>query len=160
MILPIGTTVAVADGETIRRFHNTGLKPGVRLVEITAASLCASAPARADGITSVSSTSRTGGSSKDDFAAITVAFLNKLCLDGTIEYLVVVCDLRTLGKMRNHFHSDLQGKIIGELATDFSRRPLEDIASLIADASRAAGSGWRARLCCRSRHDRYDQAVP
>ena len=28
---------------------------------------------------------------------------------------------------------DLRGKIIGELAEDFSRRPLEDIASLIAD---------------------------
>ena len=30
--------------------------------------------------------------------------------------------------------SDLRGKIIGELAKDFSRRPLEDVASLIADA--------------------------
>ena len=37
MILPIGTTVAVADGETVRLFHNTGVKPGVHLVEITAA---------------------------------------------------------------------------------------------------------------------------
>jgi protein required for attachment to host cells len=37
MILPTGTTVAVADGETIRLFHNTGVKPGVHLVEITAA---------------------------------------------------------------------------------------------------------------------------
>ena len=30
--------------------------------------------------------------------------------------------------------SDLRGKIISELAKDFSRRPLEDVASLIADA--------------------------
>ena len=29
MILPTGTTVAVADGETVRLFHNTGVKPGV-----------------------------------------------------------------------------------------------------------------------------------
>ena len=36
MILPTGTTVAVADGETIRLFHNTGVKPGVHVVEITA----------------------------------------------------------------------------------------------------------------------------
>ena len=34
--------------------------------------------------------------------------------------------------MREHFHRDLRGKIIGELAKDFSRCPLEDIASLIA----------------------------
>jgi hypothetical protein len=37
MILPTGTTVAVADGETIRLFHNTGVKPGVHLVEVTGA---------------------------------------------------------------------------------------------------------------------------
>jgi hypothetical protein len=37
MILPIGTTVAVADGETVRLFRNMGVKPGVHLVEITAA---------------------------------------------------------------------------------------------------------------------------
>jgi protein required for attachment to host cells len=36
--------------------------------------------------------------------------------------------------MRKHFHRDLRGKIIGEFAKDFSRRPLKDIASLIADA--------------------------
>jgi hypothetical protein len=30
-------SVAVADGETVRLFHNTGVKPGVHLVEITAA---------------------------------------------------------------------------------------------------------------------------
>jgi protein required for attachment to host cells len=71
---------------------------------------------------------------EDDFAAATAALLNKLSLDGTIEHLVVVSDPRTLGEMRKHFHRDLRGKIIRELAKDFSRRQLEDIASLIADA--------------------------
>jgi len=70
----------------------------------------------------------------DNFAAATAAFLNKLSLDGTIKHLVVVSDPRTLGEMRKHFHRDLRGKIMGELAKDFSRRPLEDIASLIAGA--------------------------
>ena len=37
MILPTSTTVAVADGETVRLFHNAGVKPEVHLVEITAA---------------------------------------------------------------------------------------------------------------------------
>jgi protein required for attachment to host cells len=116
MILPTGATVAVADGETVRLFHNIGVKPGVHLVEITAAP---PAPARLI---------------EDDFAAATAAFLNKLSLDGTIEHLVLVSDPRTLGEMRKHFHRDLRGKIMGELAKDFSRRPLEDIASLIASA--------------------------
>ena len=133
MILPTGTTVAVADGETIRLFHNTGVKPGVHLVEITAA--------RAPAHSGSGARHHTGSANpdgrrlvEDDFAAATAAFLNRLSLDGTIEHLVVVSDPRTLGEMRKHFHRDLRGKIIGELVKDFSRRPLEDIASLIADA--------------------------
>ena len=133
MILPTGTTVAVADGETIRLFHNTGVKPGVHLVEITAA--------RAPAHSGSGARHHTGSANpdgrrlvEDDFAAATAAFLNRLSLDGTIEHLVVISDPRTLGELRKHFHHELRGKIIGELAKDFSRRPLEDIASLIADA--------------------------
>ena len=50
-------------------------------------------------------------------------------LDRAIEHLVVASDPRTLGEMRKHFHGDLRGKIIGELARDFSRRPLDDYCS-------------------------------
>jgi protein required for attachment to host cells len=134
MILPTGTTVAVADGETVRLFRNTGVKPGVHLVEITAA---APGPAHSGS----GARHHTGSANpdsrrlvEDDFAAAAAALLNKLSLDGTMEHLVVVSDPRTLGEMRKHFHRDLRGKIIGELAKDFGRRPPEDIASLIADA--------------------------
>src|SRR3954468_7814375 len=134
MILPIGATVAVADGETIRLFHNTGVKPGVHLVEIAAAP---PGPTRAgSGALHHTGSANPDGRRlvEDNFAAATAAFLNKLSLDGTIEHLVLVSDPRTLGEMRKHFHRDLRRKIIGELAKDFGRRPLEDIASLIADA--------------------------
>jgi protein required for attachment to host cells len=134
MILPTGTTVAVTDGETIRLFHNTGMKPGVHLVEITAAP---PAPAHSgSGARHHTGSANPDGRRlvEDDFATATAEFLNKLSLDGTIEHLVVVSDPRTLGEMRKHFHRDLRGKIIGELAKDFSRRSLQDIASLIADA--------------------------
>ena len=134
MILPAGTTVAVTDGETMRLFHNTGVKPGVHLVEITAAP---PAPAHSgSGARHHTGSANPDGRRlvEDDFAAATAAFLNKLSRDGTIEHLVVVSDPRTLGEMRKHFHRDLRGKIIGEFAKDFSRRPLGDIASLIADA--------------------------
>jgi protein required for attachment to host cells len=134
VILPTGTTVVVADGETVRLFHNVGVKPGVHLVEIMAAP---PAPARSgSGARHHTGSGNPDGRRlvEDDFAAATAAFLNKLSLDGTIEHLVVVSDSRTLGEMRKHFHRDLRGKIIGELAKDFSRRPLQDIAALIADA--------------------------
>ena len=132
MILPTGATVAVADGETVRLFHNTGVKPGVHLVEITVA---LPAPAHSgSGARHHTGSANPDGRrlAEDNFAAATAAFLNKLSRDGTIEYLVVVSDPRTLGEMRKHFHHDLKGKIIGELAKDFSRRSVENIASLIA----------------------------
>lgn len=98
MILPAGTTVAVPDGETMRLFHKTGVKPGVHLVEITATP---PAPARSGS----GARHHTGSANpdrrrlvEDDFAAATAAFLNKLSLDGTIEHLVVVSDPRTLGR--------------------------------------------------------------
>ena len=85
MILPTSTTVAVANGETVRLFHNTGVKPGGHLVEITAAP---PAPAHSGS----GARHHTGSASpdgrrlvEDDFAAATAAFLNKLSLDGTIE---------------------------------------------------------------------------
>jgi len=134
MILPTGATVAVADGQTIRLFHNTGVKPGVHLVEITAAP--PQSAHSGSGARHRTDSANPDGRRlvEDDFAAATAAFLNKLSLDGTIEHLVVVSDERILGEMRKHFNRDLRDKILGELAKDFSRRPLEDITSLIADA--------------------------
>src|SRR5262245_22148126 len=134
MILPTGPTVAVAAGGTVRLFHNSDVKPRVHSAEMTGAP---PAPAHSgSGARHHTSSANPDGRRlvEDDFAAATAALLNKLSLDGTIEHLVVVSDPRTLGEMRKHFHRDLRGKIIGEFAKDFSRRPLEDIASLIADA--------------------------
>lgn len=98
MILPAGATVAVADGETVRLFRNTGARPGVHLVEITAAP-----PAAAHA--GSGARHHTGSANpdgrrlvEDDFAAATAAFLNKFSPDGTIEHLVVVSDPRTLGR--------------------------------------------------------------
>jgi protein required for attachment to host cells len=90
MILPTGTTVAVADGETVRLFHNTGVKPRVHLVEITAAP---PAPAHSgSGARHHTGSANPDGRrlDEDDFAAATAAFLNKLSLDGTIKHLVVI----------------------------------------------------------------------
>lgn len=134
MILPTGTTIAVADGETVRLFHNTGVKPGVHLVEITAAPPAPSHSGSGARHHTGSANPDSRRLGEDDFAATTAEFLNKLSLDGTIEHLVVVSDPRTLGEMRKHFHRDLRGKILSELAKDFSRRSLEDIAALIANA--------------------------
>ncbi|ODM77104.1 host attachment protein [Bradyrhizobium elkanii] len=134
MILPTGTTVAVADSETIRLFHNTGVKPGVHLVEITAGPPPSAHRGSSTQYRAASSNPDARRLVEDDIAAVTAAFLNKLSQDGAIEHLVVVSDAGFLGEMRKHFNRDLRDKILGEFAKDFSQRPIEDIASLIADA--------------------------
>lgn len=64
MILPAGATVAVADGETVRLFRNTGARPGVHLVEITAAPPAAATQALAHATTPALPTPTAGGLSR------------------------------------------------------------------------------------------------
>lgn len=131
MILPTATTVAVADGETVRLFHNTGVKPGVHLVEITAAppALAHSAPShrlcqpRWQAV-------RRGRLRGSD------GRVPEQAQPGRAPF--VVFDPRTLGEIHKHFHRDLRGKIIGELAKDFSRRPLTPIRADKSAEKRAA----------------------
>lgn len=134
MILPTSTTVAVADGATLRLFRNMGVKPGVHLVELETPVLAPANSGSGARHHSGSANPDLRRHAEDDFAAATARFLNKQSLDGKIEHLVIVADPRSLGEMRKHFHADLTGKIVGEFAKDLSRRPLEEIASLIAEA--------------------------
>jgi len=78
MILPTRATVAVAYSETVRLFHNTGVKPGV----------APPAPAHSGSGARHHTGSAPDGRrlAEDDFAAATAAFLSKLSLDGTIEH--------------------------------------------------------------------------
>lgn len=86
MILPTGATVAFADGETVGLFHNTGVKPWVHLMEITAAPpapVYSGSGALLHRICQPPwQAARRGG-----FAAATAAFLSKLSPDGTTEHL-------------------------------------------------------------------------
>lgn len=92
MVLPTGTTVAVADGERVRLFHNTGVKSGAHLAEITAASPTSAHPGSGVRHHTGSANPDSRQLVEDDFAAATAAFLNKLSLDGTIGHLVLVSD--------------------------------------------------------------------
>ena len=64
MILPTGTTVAVADGETVRLFHNTGVNLGCIWSRSRRLRLRRPTLARARGITPALPTPMAGGSSR------------------------------------------------------------------------------------------------
>ena len=134
MILPTGTTVAVADGETMRLFHNTGVKPGVHLVEITAAP---PAPAHSGSGSRhhTRSANTDGGRLGEGRLRGDDGRVSEQAQPGR-DYRIPGRCVRSQdpGGDAQALPRDLRDKIIGELAKDFSRRPLEDISSLIADA--------------------------
>jgi hypothetical protein len=117
MILPTGATVAVADGETVRLFYNTSVKPGGAFGRDHGGAACAR-PLRL-GCAPLHrlrqlrwQAARRGRLRGSDGRVPEQAQPGR-------DHLVVVSDPRTLGDMRKHFHRDLRGKIIGELAKDF-----------------------------------------
>lgn len=126
--------MAVADGATVRLFHNTGVKPGVHLVEITPDLDAAAHSGSGSRHRNTSANPDETRLAEDDFAAAVARLLNKLDLDGAIEKLVLISDPRTLGEMRKHINRNLKGKIICELAKELVGRPAEDIAASISDA--------------------------
>lgn len=79
---------------------------------------------------------RAGGTSLDELAhaAAAAEWLNARAMAGEIDDLIVVADPKTLGEMRHHYHSELQGKLRGELAKTMTGEPADRIAAALADA--------------------------
>lgn len=133
MMLPKGTTVAVADGEKLNLFHNTGDEVGLKL------SPAPHAQVDADAHGSGSRTNSSGNpdqsqSSEDDFSTGIVEMLNKGVLDGSIDGLVIIAAPRALGEMRKHYHKVLTAKLLGEIAKDLTGHPVADVETAITAA--------------------------
>jgi protein required for attachment to host cells len=58
-------------------------------------------------------------------------WLNAEVLGHRIAHLVVIAAPRTLGEMRRHYHNQLQGVLIAELAKDLSGRSAPEIVAAL-----------------------------
>jgi len=130
MMLPKGTTVAVADGEKLNLFSNTGDEAGLKL------SPAPHTHVDADAKGSGSRTNSSGNpdqsqSNEDDFSSGIVEMLNKQVLEGGIQGLVVIAAPRALGEMRKHYHKALTEKLLGEIAKDLTGHPVSDVEAAI-----------------------------
>jgi protein required for attachment to host cells len=131
MMLPKGTTVAVADGEKLNLFRNAGDEAQLQL-----------APVEHGHVSEAHSGSRQTSSgnpdpsqaSEDGFSAGIVDLLNKGVLDGKIHGLVVIAAPRALGEMRKHYHKTLSAKLLGEIAKDLTGHGVGDIETAIRGA--------------------------
>lgn len=134
MILPNGTIVAVADGQSLALYRNKGTETQLELVDMDEPKVEPGNPGSGGRHRSDSSNPDADRASEDAFAAGTADQLNRLALDGTVSKLFVIADPRTLGELRKHFHADLQGKLVGELAKNFAGRPIHEIAAAVQAA--------------------------
>lgn len=133
MILPVGATVAVADGEKLNLFRNTGHEHP----ELTALRQAqVEKDNKGSGARHHSSSANPDESqvAEDSFSAGIVDVLNKQVLDGTITHLVIIAAPKTLGELRKHYHKQLSAVLVGEIHKDLTGHSVQDIEKAIAAA--------------------------
>ncbi len=133
MMLPKGTTIAVADGEKLRLFRNAGDEAALKLAPLAHPDVNATSNRSASRQAS-SGNPDDGQGSEDNFAVGIVDLLNKEVLEGRISGLVVIAAPRALGEMRKHYHKALAGKLLGEIAKELTGHSLADVETAIGAA--------------------------
>jgi protein required for attachment to host cells len=133
MMLPKGTTVAVADGEKLNLFHNTGDEAGLKLEPAPHSPVDADAKGSGSRTASAGNPDQ-GQADEDDFSSGIVEMLNKSVLEGRIDGLVVIAAPRALGEMRKHYHKVLESKLLCEIAKDLTGRPVSEVETAIQAA--------------------------
>lgn len=134
MIIPKGAIVAVADGEKLNLFQNSGDEASPKLIALPAAVV--SNDNKGSGGRHHSSSANPSDSQQDEdgFAAGTAEMLNKRVLDGKIGDLIIVAAPRTLGELRKHYHKALSAVLVGEIPKDLTGHALADVEKTIAAA--------------------------
>ena len=135
MELKHGTVVAVADGEHFKLYRNTSNDAHPKLEAIGEPKVDDSN--RSAGVhrpNTGATGENTRGLEEAGHAAGTVDYLNQQVLQHKIDSLVIIADPRSLGEMRRHYHKELEGALIGEIAKDLSNNPLGDIEHALVQA--------------------------
>lgn len=68
---------------------------------------------------------------EDRFAAEAAQRINRASLDNMFEKLLIVASPKTLGELRKHYHKDVEGKIMAEIAKDLTGHPVDKIEAIL-----------------------------
>ncbi|TVV70092.1 host attachment family protein [Sphingomonas solaris] len=134
MKIPKGAIVAVADGEKLNLFRNTGDESAPKLSALPDADVATENKGSGGRHQSSSANPDDSQQDEDGFAAGIAAVLNKRVLDGKIEDLIVVAAPRTLGELRKHYHKSLSAVLVGEISKDLTGHAIADVEKSIAAA--------------------------
>lgn len=134
MRLPKGATVAVADGEKLNLFRNTGDEANPTLTALPRTDV--GSDNKGSGARHHSSSANPDESQleEDSFSVGIAELLNRQVLDGKITDLVIIAAPRTLGELRKHYHKKLSTSLVGEIAKDLTGHAVQDIEKTIAAA--------------------------
>lgn len=132
MQIPNGAIVAVADGEKLNLFRNTGNEKELKLTALTEADVNPENPSSGSRHHSSSANPDDGQTKEDGFAAGVADLLNGQVLSGQIKALVVIAAPRTLGELRKHYHKNLEAALIGEIAKDLTGHSVDDVEAAIS----------------------------
>lgn len=135
MQLPKGATVAVADGEKLNLFHNTGDEANPKLTALPGADIKSDNKGSGSRHQSSSANPDDSQREEDGFSAGVAELLNRMVLEGRIANLVVIAAPRTLGELRKHYHKQLTASLLGEIAKDLTGHNVHDVEKSIAAAS-------------------------
>ena len=134
MQIPKNTLVAVADGETLKLYRNTGSEGSPSLTQLPDADVSTSSKGSGGRHQSSSANPNDSQQDEDGFAAGVAALLNKQVLCGKVADVVVVAAPRTLGEMRKYYHKVLEAKLVGEVFKDLTAHSIADIEKAIGVA--------------------------
>ena len=136
MRIPSHAHVAIVDGENFTVMRNGGAPLEPKLDRAEQPDL--SATNYSAGVRHQDNIGREKGTSTqlDELAhaAAAAEWLNSQCVSGDIENLVVIADPKTLGEMRHHYHSELEKRLVGEIAKTMTGQPTDKIEQAIASA--------------------------
>jgi protein required for attachment to host cells len=134
MQIPNGATVAVADGQKLSLFRNSGDEAKPKLTALPVDSIDTSNKSGGAGHSSSSANPDDRTQDEDGFAAGVVDLLNKQAVAGKLSGLIVIAAPKTLGEMRKHYHAKLNEVLVGEVSKDLTGQTSADIENAIAAA--------------------------
>jgi protein required for attachment to host cells len=135
MRLPHKAHVALLDGENFTVFRNDGQMFEPKLVEFAKPSL--EQTNFSAGVRHQDDIGRKLGRTQLDELARSAAateWLNAKAIEGEIEALLIIADPKTLGEMRQHYHSELAERIVGEIDKTLTGQPTDKIEAAIVAA--------------------------
>ena len=136
MRIPSNAHIAIVDGENFTVMRNGGAPLEPKLDRAEQPDL--SATNYSAGVRHQDNIGREKGTSTqlDELAhaAAAAEWLNSQCVSGDIADLLVIAGPKTLGEMRHHYHSELEKRLVGEIAKTMTGQPTDKIEQAIASA--------------------------